>query len=300
MKNTSPSTRIVVCASLAFLALSLPLVAVEAQDRPRVAVIPFDNRTSWWANDMGDIAADMIVTRLVNSGHFSVIERERLEAILQEQGFQLSGQVNPSDVVEIGRLAGVMYLISGSVTRFSIDEKGTRVMGRNVGYTEAQSEMNVRAFSAETGEIITATEGSGSKRLVNVSGIVSMSAMDQGVAEEALGPAADNIVEELVKQRERFVLIAMPEPPAAIPAIVGSAADGSLYIDQGSNVGVQVGQRFEVHRVIDEILNAAGEVLDRITDRVGVIEVTRVLSQSSICAIVEGEAGEGDTLKPIG
>lgn len=287
-------------ACVALVAILAPATALVAQDRPRIAVIPFDNRTDWWANGMGEIAADMIVTRLVNSGYFSVIERERLEAILQEQGFQLSGQVNPSDVVEIGRLAGVMYLITGSVTGFSIDEKSTRVMGRSIGYTEAQSEMNVRAFSTETGEIITATEGSGSKRLVNISGVISMSAMNQGIAEDALSPAADKIVEALVRQRDRFVLIAMPEPPVAIPAIVGSGADGAIYIDQGENVGVQVGQRFEVHRVIDEIVNAAGEVLDQITDRVGVIEVTRVLSQSAICTIVEGEADEGDTLKPIG
>lgn len=274
--------------------------SIVAQDRPRIAVIPFDNRTSWWANDMGDIAADMIVTRLVNSGAFAVIERERLGAILQEQGFQLSGQVNASDVVEIGRLAGVMYLITGSVTRFSIDEKSTRAFGRSVGYTEAEAEMNVRAFSTETGEIITATEGSGSKRLVNISGVISMSAMNQGIAEEALGPAADDIVEELVRQRERFVLIAMPEPPAAVPAIAGAGSDGSLYIDKGESAGMQVGQRYEVLRVIDEIVNAAGEVLDQITDRVGIIEVTRVLSQSSICTIVEGDAAEGDVLKPIG
>ena len=281
-------------AVVAMLATAGSLIA---QDRPRVAVIPFDNRTNWWADDMGDVAADMIVTRLVNSGKFSVIERERLEAILQEQGFQLSGQVNPSDVVEIGRLAGVMYLITGSVTRFSIDEKGTGLLGRSIGYTEAESEMNVRAFSTETGEIITASEGSGSKRLVNISGIISMSAsMNRGVAEEALGPASDEIVEDLVRQIDRFVIteIAMPAP-----AIVGGGADGSLYIDQGESVGVQVGQRFEVHRVVDEIVNAAGEVLDQITDRVGIIEVTRVLSQSSVCKIVEGEAEEGDTLRPV-
>lgn len=283
------------------VAVALAMAAsLSAQDRPRVAVIPFDNRTNWWADDMGDVAADMIVTRLVNSGAFSVIERERLEAILQEQGFQLSGQVNPADVVKIGRMAGVMYLISGSVTAFTIDQKGTRVLGRDVGYTEAESEMNVRAFSAETGEIVTATEGSGSKRLVNISGVISMSAMERGVAEDALGPAADEIVEELVRQRDRFVILTVPEPEAPAPSIVGGGSDGSLYIDLGENGGVRVGQRFEVHRVVDEIVNAAGEVLDRITDRVGVIEVTRVLSQSSVCTVVEGEAAEGDTLKPIG
>jgi len=273
--------------------------AAAAQERPRVAVLPFDNRTDWWAQAMGEVAADMIVTRLVNSGQFTVIERERLDAILEEQGFQLSGQVNPDDVVQIGRLAGVMYMITGSVTRFSIDEIGTRVLGRNVGYTEAQSEMNVRVISTETGEIITAVEGSGSKRLVNVSGVISMSAMDRGVAEDALSPAADNISKDLVDQRSRFPVIDVAAAAAPEAAIVGSGANGAIYIDQGENYGVRVGQRYEVMRVVDEIVNAAGDVLDRITDRVGVIEVSRVLSQSAVCTIVEGEAAEGDMLRPV-
>jgi len=85
-----------------------------------------------------------------------------------------------------------------------------------------------------------------------------------------------------------------------VPAIVGAGSDGSLYIDKGESAGVQVGQRYEVLRVIDEIVNAAREVRDQITDRVGIIEVTRVLSQSSICTIVEGDAAEGDVLKAIG
>ena len=52
-------------------------------------------------------------------------------------------------------------------------------------------------------------------------------------------------------------------------------------------------------RVIDEIKDANGVVLDRITDTVGVLEVTRVLSQSAICTVVEGEATEGDTIQPL-
>ena len=165
------------------------IAALQAQTKPRVAVISFDNQTDWWSSELGDVAADMLVTRLVNSGAFSVIERERLNAILEEQSFQLTGQVNPQDVLEIGRMAGVDYLITGSVTRFSIDTKGGRVLGRTVGYTEAESEINVRAFHTTTGEIIVATEKSGKKRLLSVSGVVSMSAMDVGAAQEALGPA---------------------------------------------------------------------------------------------------------------
>ena len=65
-------------------ALFMMVGQVMAQDKPQVAVIPFDNRTDWWTDGMGDVAADLIVTGLVNSGAFTVIERERFEAILDE------------------------------------------------------------------------------------------------------------------------------------------------------------------------------------------------------------------------
>ena len=58
-----------------------------------------------------------------------------------------------------------------------------------------------------------------------------------------------------------------------------------------------VGQRFEVHRVVDEIKDANGQVLDRVIDKVGTLEVTQVLSQSAVCKVVEGVAGVNDTIR---
>ena len=98
-------------------------------------------------------------------------------------------------------------------------------------------------------------------------------------------------VEEIVDQADRFAQLA----PVAPPASVVGANEGNFYIDRGENFGVQVGQRFAVMRVIDEIKDSSGNVLDRITDSVGILEVTRVLSQSSICRLVEGQAADQST-----
>ena len=121
------------------------------------------------------------------------------------------------------------------------------------------------------------------------------SEFDAGVAQEALRPAIEEITEKIANQADRFAGLKPVAPPAQI---VGDR-DGSIYINQGENFGVQVGQRFQVSRVVDEIRDANGNVLDRITDTVGVLEVTRVLSQSAICSVVEGEAAEGDTIEAL-
>ena len=274
-----------------------------AQARPRVAVIQLENRAGWWLGQLGPAAADILTTALVTSGEFSVIERERLNAILAEQGFQMTGAVSQDQVTQIGQMAGVEYLITGSITRFSVNRRGGSLGGLiRAGMTEAESALNIRAINTRTGEIVAAVQGEGKKRLVSFqteSVQYSESAgFSMAVAEEALGPAIEQVVRGLVSQIENFPVAEVEPEPVVRPQIVGSGSDGAIYIDQGQNFGVQVGQRFKVMRVVDEIVDGNGNVLDVVTDQVGVIEVTRVLSQSSVTRVVEGEAAEGDRLQP--
>ena len=53
--------------------------------------------------------------------------------------------------------------------------------------------------------------------------------MDAGVAQEALRPAIEKAVEQILEQKERLAEVA---GPAAMGQIVGSR-DGDFYIDQG-------------------------------------------------------------------
>jgi hypothetical protein len=104
------------------------------------------------------------------------------------------------------------------------------------------------------------------------------------------------VVAKILEQKPGLDQLAASVP---MGQVVGSG-DAGIYIDRGQNLGVEVGQRFDVLRVIDRITDANGTVLDEVTDVVGVIEVTRVLSQSAICTVVSGEAEEGDRIRPQG
>ena len=90
------------------------------------------------------------------------------------------------------------------------------------------------------------------------------------------------------------VASAMPPVPAA--QIVGSR-DGSFYINKGQAAGLKVGQRFAVQHVVDEIKDADGKVLDRVTKQTGVLEVTQVLANSAIAKVVSGTAAQGDSVE---
>ena len=301
MTTPRPRMEIVVAMALMLVA-SWPVSATaeeagQAENRVRVAVMNFENNSSWyyWGDNLGYAAADELVTQLFGTGKFALVERSQLEAVLAEQNLGQSGRVNSAQAAEIGRILGVQVILTGSITKFSVDTKGGGFGRFRAEYSEAESALDVRLINTETAEIIFADDGEGTVRLggINVQGVNFQQSFDAGLAQEALRPAVENVVQKIGDQADAFSSI---QAPVAAAQVVGAGDAGAFYVDKGENYSVVIGQRYEVHRVVDEIRDANGNLLDTITDTVGVLEVTRVLGQSSIATLVEGEAAEGDTL----
>ena len=269
----------------------------EAQNanKVRVAVMNFENNSSWhyWGDNLGAAAADELVTQLFETGKFSLVERTQLDAVLAEQNLGQSGRVNSSQAADIGRLLGVQVTLTGSITKFSIDTKGGGFRGFGAQYSEAESNLDIRLIDTNTAEILFADDGEGKIRLggLTIKGANFRRDFDAGLAQEALRPAVEQVAQKVASEADAFSSIQAPIAPAQV---VGLGQNGALYIDKGENYSVVVGQRYEVHRVVDEIRDASGTLLDTITEAVGVVEVTRVLAQSSVSTVVEG-----DTLTPV-
>ena len=96
--------------------------------------------------NLGSILTRMIETSLYNCKKFRLIERRNLDKILIEQKFQLSGLVDDS-VVQIGKIAGVDFLLIGSVSKISgeiiIDFKIINIESANVFYAGSTNAKNV-------------------------------------------------------------------------------------------------------------------------------------------------------------
>lgn len=282
------------------MALALPLIALSAgaQGRPRVAVLAFDNNTTLTilGNRLGFAAADEVTTQLVKTGEFAVVERSQIETLLAEQKLGQSGLVDAATAARIGKLLGAQAVITGSITQFSLDRKSAGIGRLAASYTEAESIVDVRMINVNTGEIILATKGTGKKRFGGAA-FKDMNFerdMDAGTAQEALRPAVAQAVERIRAEKIPLAGLAAAEPMGRVVGMRGA----DYYIDRGANTGIKVGQRFEVVRIIDRITDASGKVLDEVTESVGTLEVSRVLSQSAICKLVTGSAKEGDQIRP--
>ena len=85
----------------------------------------------------------MLMTGIINGPVFRIVERAKIEMIMNEQKFQISGAVNAETAKRIGELYAVDYLLFGSVAKF--------------GYT---IESDIRLVDTESGEAMLAENAS--------------------------------------------------------------------------------------------------------------------------------------------
>jgi curli biogenesis system outer membrane secretion channel CsgG len=121
------------CSLVIFLVLlfSIQIFAGDLQGlKKRIAVVDFEDR-SGWGHNIGTGLADMLVTELVKSGDFMVVERQELSKILEEQGLGMSGVVTPQSAAQVGQVLGVELMVMGSVTEFGEKKSGGWVLEVN-------------------------------------------------------------------------------------------------------------------------------------------------------------------------
>jgi curli biogenesis system outer membrane secretion channel CsgG len=286
---------------VAMLALvgNIPVASAATGKKIRVAVMDFQNNSqwSWWGNHLGEAANDEFVTQLVNSGKFSVIERQKLQALLAEQSLGASGAVQASTAAKIGKLLGVQAIFTGSITAFSIKKTGGSIKGFGASYTKAESKLDVRMIDVNTGEILLAATGAGDKKMGGASfeGTSFEQNYDEGVASEALRPAVEKVTQQVLANMDKLESLAPAQ--AGGGKVLNVAGPKKIYIDGGAEGEQKVGDVFDVYRVTDEIKDDDGNVLDTVTAKVGQIVVVQVLNKSSICETKSGSIQKGDSFK---
>jgi len=119
------------------LSPQLPPATVPASQKLRICVLDFPvAKGAWegwgvsgWANQNAQISSslqEIMTTELINQakGKYALIERERLESVLAEQKLGAGGLVDEETAVQMGKLLGVRYMITGKVTRFAYKKSG--------------------------------------------------------------------------------------------------------------------------------------------------------------------------------
>jgi len=98
---------------IVFACLILILSGLSYGQRLNIAVLDLD--PTGISKPDAQFLSDRLRTELFETGIFQVIEREKMEAILKEQGFQNAGCTSVECAVEIGELLNVKSIVAGSI-----------------------------------------------------------------------------------------------------------------------------------------------------------------------------------------
>lgn len=111
-------------------------------DLPTVAVMDFTGFMLGEAGNsvnLGKAVAAMLVTEFADQPGLKVVERQRLNSMLTEQKLALSGRVDESTAIKIGKMLGVNYMFIGQVSSIA-----------------GQLRMDIHVTNVETGQVLQA------------------------------------------------------------------------------------------------------------------------------------------------
>lgn len=259
----------------AALLVAVPLHSVQAQLKKRVAVARFEDRTGSGYHSLGDGVADMLITALVKSGTFSVLERQELEKVIQEQQFGQSFMVTPETAPKVGQLLGVEMFVVGSVTEFGTKQRdvnvGLSVFGGGVSQKISRCVVDVRLVNVTSGEILGAESFEGQE---------SSTGFNLAYEDVNFGNTSswdDTDIGKATRQAVNGVVGAVTENMDKIPwsgKILKVNADGTLLMKPGSEGNVKVGMEFVVMRKGEEVKDPdTGQSLGAEETKLGTIKV---------------------------
>ncbi len=262
--------------------------------KKRIAVVAFEDKANYGHN-VGRGISDMLVTSLVKTGKFIVLEREELDKVLQEQGLGLSGAVTPQSAAQVGKLLGVELIVTGSVSEFGEKESSIggalKGFGAKLSSREARSVVDIRLINTTTGEIVLAESAEGKAKSRSLDKIRfedldfgNPTSWDQTI----LGKAARKSVDKCVKAIDK----AMKNIPWQ-GKIIKANPDGTVYMKPGSAGGVQPGMEFVVYRPGEELIDPdTGLSLGSEESMIGRIKVVQDVGNGKACkAIVVSGSG---------
>lgn len=249
----------------------------------------------------GGLAA-MLETELAETDQFRIASRSHLDAALYEQQLSNSG-LTARQTATPGQLLGAQYLVRGTVTDFTLSEKGGGIsvggsIGGVLGGISPQSRtgrisIDFQVMDSTTGEIVDSFSVtrkvksksiavSASKSGFNVGGNTFKNTPLGKAAREAIAEASDRISAGLQNR--------------SWSAHVAQVNVNSLYVNVGADAGLQPGDTLKISRVVEQINDPiTGALLGREVAQIGsatVISVSEQYARASFSSMMAPEAGD--------
>ncbi len=249
--------------------------------------------------------ADLLIAELQRSGRFEVLERQHLNEILTELGYQRSPLFRQEGRVRLGQLKHGRYLIRGVIHDFSHTSgagfwAGLRRLFLRGRISEARVALTLTVVDVESGAVVgtasaagyahsTAAEFNAQYKNVSFGG--------EAFYRTPLGSATRQAIRESVRQLVRCIPREYWQP-----MIAEVRADGGIVLNGGPEAGFEVGRFYQVRKPPAPVTcPITGDVLDWLPGPVvGRIRVIGFESRLTVATPVVGSHFErGQLLEPF-
>jgi len=266
----------------------------EEMHAPVVAVTSFENRAGFEGQwKLGDGMADLLVSELVLSRNFVVVERQHFEKITSELQRQQSSFFRPEGKTPLGRMKNAQYLIRGVINDFSQTSGGgitlllrsLFLLGR--GQT-ARVSLTLTLVDVETGEILSSVQSTGLVRTREAFAEATYKGVTFGgeiFFATPLGQATARAIEGGVNQIARN----MPQNPWR--PMISCVRDGVILVNGGKDRGFREGAEYIARGPAEPVTDpATGDVLTFVPgSRVGQLRIIQVDEKVSFAKIIQGQ-----------
>jgi len=136
----------------------------EREDKHQVAIYDIKDKTGQYS-EIGSMvvsqgATEMLITALIRSRQFKVLDRVNLSNFMTEQSLVEQDRTTGNDGPATGELTGAHYVIDGAITEYQIDKKtgglGLVIAGKGgqQEYAVASCAVDLRVTDTTSGEVV--------------------------------------------------------------------------------------------------------------------------------------------------
>ncbi len=219
------------------------------------------------------------VTALVKTRKFDVVERQKVDRLIQEMELGDAGFADPARAVKAGRMIGADYFLMGEISLFTVMTEW-----KAIPYTERHQRIrtinvvvDMRIVDTRTSRIVAADTG----RVRHVEKTMYPSRFNEL---RPLDPEAIDHVERVLCEDLTIKTI-----DGVYPIKIISSADGVVSLNRGEGGGLEAGTVLEVFAQGEAMVDPdMGEVLGYDETKIGRLQVSDVLAKFSKAHILAG------------
>jgi len=288
--------------------------------RKILAVLKLENATRYGGAPFSRLASDMLVSALKRTDRLLLVERERLDPVLEEHALGQTGPLDPITQARVGQILGAQFLVMGTITEFGFQEgvkkgKEQREKDReqeekgegrrqevkesdemrvapaaspgeiHVKKGDTRVVIEVRVVEVKSGRILWSKQAEGGDRGLSVLFRFGSDEGEGGIIYDQA--TATRTLRWAIDRCAYEMALMMEERPWE--GRIARIGDRKIFMVGGRDAGVKVKSGVEILRVEPKPIDpAAGESLEMVEERIGRGEVVRVEEHYSVVEVKEG------------